>query len=70
MGPTNGIGSVHVLTKNNEKKCIHDVLYVRHLNVNFISIVQLLPNQYDLRFYDTYCSIYHNPPSRRLISKV
>ena len=36
--PANGKGNVLVLTKKNEKKCIHDVFYVPHLNVNLISI--------------------------------
>ena len=70
MGPKNGKGSVHVLTKNNEKKCIHDVLYVRHLNVNFISIGQLLQNQYDSQFFYTCCASYDKPPNKRLIAKI
>ena len=36
--PTKGKGIVPILTKQNEKKFIHDVFYVPHLNVNLISI--------------------------------
>ena len=49
---------------------IHEVFYVPPMNVNFISIGQLLQNQYDIWFFDTYCAIYDKPPSKRLISKV
>ena len=45
-----GKGIIPVLTKQNEKKFIHEVFYVPHLNVNLISIGQLLQNQYDVRF--------------------
>ena len=68
--PTKGKGTIHVLTKKNEKKFIHEVFYVPHLNVNLINIGQLLQNQYDIRFYDTYCTIYDKPPSKRLIAEV
>ena len=40
--PAKGKGTIHVLTKQNEKKFIHEVFYVPHLNVNLISIGQLL----------------------------
>ena len=40
--PTKGKGIVLVLTKKNEKKFIHEVFYVPHMNVNPISIGQLL----------------------------
>ena len=63
-------GIVLVLTKHNEDKFIHDVFYIPHLNVNLISIGQLLQNKYDVRFHDTYCTIYDKPPSKRLIAKV
>ena len=62
--PAKGKGVVHIFTKKNEKKFIHEVFYVPHLNVNLISIVQLLHNQYDLRFYDTYCAISDKPSSK------
>ena len=55
-------GTIPVLNKQNEKKFIHEVFYVPHLNVNLISIGQLLQNQYDIRFYDTYYAIYDKPP--------
>ena len=45
--PKKGKGTIHVLTKQNEKKFIHEVFYV-HLNVNLISIGQLLHKQYDI----------------------
>ena len=48
--PAKGKGFIHVLTKQNEKKFIHEVFYVPHLNVNLISIGQLLHNQYDIQF--------------------
>ena len=41
-----------------------------HVNVNLISIGQLLHIQYNILFYDTYCAIYDKPPSKRLIAKV
>ena len=47
--PAKGKGTIHVF-------------YVLHLNANLISIGQLLQNQYDLIFYDTYCAIYDKPP--------
>ena len=47
--PTKGKGIVPVFTKQNEKKFILEVFYVPHLNVNLISIGQLLQNKYDLR---------------------
>ena len=68
--PTKGKGTIPVLTKENEKKFIHEVFYVPHLNVNLINIGQLLQNQYDIRFYDTYCTIYDKIPSKRLTTKV
>ena len=42
--PAKGKGTILVLTKQNEKKFIHEVFYVSHLNVNLISIGQLLQN--------------------------
>ena len=60
--PTKGKGIVLVFTKQNEKKFIHEVFYVPNMNVNLISIGQLLHNKYDLRFYDTYYAIYDKPP--------
>ena len=60
--PTKGKGTILVLTKQNEKKFIHEVFYVPHLNVNMISIGQLLQNQYDIWFYDTYSTIYDKHP--------
>ena len=40
--PTKAKGIVPVFTKKNEKNFIHEVFYVPHLNVNLISIGQLL----------------------------
>ena len=40
--PSKGKGTIPVLTKQNEKKFIHEVFYVPRLNVNLISIGQLL----------------------------
>jgi len=40
--PSKGKGTIPVLTKKNEKKFIHEVFYVPRLNVNLISIGQLL----------------------------
>ena len=57
-----GKGTIHVLTKKNENKFIHEVFYVPHLNLNLISIGHLLQNQYDIFFYDTYYAIYDKPP--------
>ena len=59
-----------VLKNQNEKKFIHEVFYVPHLNVSLISIGQLLQYRYEIRFYDTYCTMYDKPPSKRLIAKV
>ena len=42
--PTKGKGTISVLTKQNENTFIHEVFYVPHLNVNLISIGQLLQN--------------------------
>jgi len=36
--PTEGKGFVHVLTKQNQNKVIHDVYYVPNLKVNLISV--------------------------------
>ena len=60
--PTKGKGIVPAFTKQNENKFIHKAFYVPHLSVNLISIGQLLQNQYDIRFYDTYYAIYDKPP--------
>ena len=68
--PAKGKGTILVLTNQNEKKFIHEEFYVPHMNVNLISIGQLLQNQYDIWFFDTYCAIYDKPPSKRLIAKV
>ena len=65
-----GKGSVPIFRKKNEKKYIHEFFYVPHLNVNLINIGQLIQNQYDIWFYDTYCVIYHKPPGKKLIAKV
>ena len=46
--PAKGKGTIPVLTKKNENNFIHEVFYVPHLNVNLISIVKLLHNQYDI----------------------
>ena len=51
--PTKGKGIFPVLTKQNEKKLFHYVIYVPKLNVNMINIGQLLQYKYDLRFYGT-----------------
>ena len=63
-------GIVPVSINKIEKKFIHEVFYVPHLNVKIINIGKLLQNKYDLLFYDTCCAIYDKPPSRRLIAKV
>ena len=42
MVPSKEKGNIPILTKKNEKKFIHEMLYVPHLNVNMISIGQLL----------------------------
>ena len=55
--PAKGKGTIPVLTMQNEKKFIHEVFYVPHLNVNLISIGQLLQNPYNVRFHDIYCVI-------------
>ena len=68
--PAKGKGTIPILTKKNEKKFIHEVFYVPHLNVDLISIGQLIQNQYDIQLYDTYCVIYDKPPNKRLIAKV
>ena len=39
-----GKGIVPILSNQNEKMSIHEVFYVRHLNVNLINIGQLLQN--------------------------
>ena len=54
-------GTITIITNKNEKKFIHEVFYVPHLSVNLISIGQLLQNQYDNRFSNTYCTIYDKP---------
>ena len=64
-----GKGTIPVFTKENQNNFIHEVFYVPHLNVNLISIGQLLQNQYGIRFFDTYCAIYDKLPSKRLIAK-
>ena len=70
MVPAKGKGIVLVLSNQNEKISIHEVFYVPHLTVNFISIGRLLQNKYDVRFHDTYCAIYDKRPNKRLIAKV
>ena len=42
--PTKGKGTIPVLTKQNDFLFIHEVFYVPHLNVNLISMGQLLQN--------------------------
>ena len=42
LAPAKGKGIVPVFTKQNEKKFIHEVFYVPHLNVNLINIGQLI----------------------------
>ena len=42
--PTKGKVTIPLLTKQNEKKFIREVFYLPHLNVNLISIGQLLQN--------------------------
>ena len=68
--PSKYKSTILVFTKENENNFIHEGFYVPHLNVNLISIVKLLHNQYDIRFYDTYCAIYDKHPIKRLIAKV
>jgi len=68
--PTQGKGTIHLLTKHNQKKVIHDVYYVPNLKVNLISVGQLMQNGYDVRFHDTSCTIYHKTPCKRLLSRV
>ena len=42
--PIKGKCTIPILTKTNEKKFIHEVFYVPHLNVNLIGMGQLLQN--------------------------
>lgn len=64
-----GKGIVPILTKQNQRKEIHDVYYVPNLKHNLISVGQLMEHGYDIIFKGTTC-IFDKPPSRRLIAKI
>ena len=61
---------VLTLTKQNQKKNIHNIYYVPHLKNNVNNVGQLKENNCNVIFQWTTCYIYEKPPSRRLIAKV
>lgn len=65
-----GMGTVSVLSKNNEKKCIREVYYVQGLKHNLISVGQLSQHGYDVVFKGIVCTIYDKPPSNRVIAQI
>jgi hypothetical protein len=65
-----GKGIVYVLTKQDQKKDIHDVYYVPNLKHNLISVGQLMEHGYDVLFKGSTCLILDKPPSRKLIAKI
>jgi sarcosine oxidase delta subunit len=65
-----GKGIVYVLSKQNQKKDIHDVYYVPNLKHNLISVGQLMEHGYDVLFKGSTCLILDKSPSRKLIAKI
>jgi hypothetical protein len=65
-----GMGTVSVLSKNNEKKSIREVYDVQGLKHNLISVGQLSQHGYDVVFKGIVCTIYDKPPSNRVIAQI
>jgi len=61
---------MYVLTKQDQKKNIHDVYYIPNLKHNIISVRQLMENGYDVIFKGSTCLILDKPPNRKLIAKI
>jgi hypothetical protein len=59
----NGKGVVPVYTKNNQRKNIDDVYFVRGLKCNLISVGQLLEKRYTVFFNNKVCTFYDKLPS-------
>jgi hypothetical protein len=64
------MGTIYVLSKNNEKKCIREVYYVQGLKHNLISVGQLSQHGYDVVFKGIVCTIHDKPPSNRVIAQI
>lgn len=65
-----GRGTVTVLSKQNEKRDIHNVYYVQDLKHNLLSVGQMSENGFDVKFKGTTCIMFDKPPSQRVIAKI
>jgi hypothetical protein len=65
-----GKGLVYVLTKQDQKKDIHDAYYVPNLKHNMISVRKSMEHGYDVMFKASTCLILDKPPGRKLIEKL
>jgi transposase InsO family protein len=65
-----GKGVVFVLTKQDEKKDIHDVYYVPGLRHNLMSVGQMNEHGYKVIFEGSKCTILDKPPSKKIIATI
>jgi hypothetical protein len=65
-----GKGIIYVLTKQDEKKDIHDVYYVPGLRHNLMSVGQMNEHGYKVIFEGSKCTILDKPPSKKIIATI
>ena len=65
-----GKGVIYVLTKQDEKKYIHDVYYVPGLRHNLMSVGHMNEHGYSVIFEGSKCTILDKPPSKKIIATI
>ena len=65
-----GKGVILVLTKQDEKKYIHDVYYVPGHRHNLMSVGEMNEHGYRVIFEGSKCTILDKPPSKKIIAIV
>jgi hypothetical protein len=65
-----GKGVIYILTKQDEKKDIHDVYYVPGLRHNMMSVGQMNEHGYKVIFEGSKCTILDKPPSKKIIATI
>jgi hypothetical protein len=63
-------GIIFVLTKQDEKKDIHDVYYVPGLRHNLMSVCQMNEHGYKFIFEGSKCTIFNKPLNKKIIATI